>query len=868
VFRTILKISFRNFLMHFRSVFALIIGLSVPSMLLVGGLSLNDTISNWIRGSFEKNFGVVDAYVENQRSNIFLRLPVGQQVLSSLRERQEILSVLPVFETMVRLEYNDRMINCLAIGVIAEDLSNFVGSELHLPEKGVIVSKDLAQFLKIKEGEKVFINTAKETLELLVSQIGESGFLNFRGDHLQYSGTIFVNVSDLEPSFGFPTRVYLHLAGSLEEHEQITAKLEQELRLSAVALKSRLSNSPANKALGYLTISFSGFSLIAALILVYIFTQSFLDERKTTVITLRTIGFKSTSIFATLLNEGFFYLIAANLLGGILGVFVGDFLLKRLLKVSSILSSEVFFLVPQLSLQISPVTLILGVLGGLALPLAILMWRLWNSTHKPPAQLFRIEQDSGSAFGIKRWHIGILVLSVALFLMLLYSKFWLALFLLAVFGILLILPSVYLSFAFGVLLIFAVSLAQPGETVTAWDILQRALVLFVSSWMIFFSLLNPLRKLFSKSLSRSSVSAFIAVSYVERHRRNTLVISSMFSLLLFVMILVLCIPYNMQRFVKERLQTGLFGYDFMVIYNPLKLIFARGEIEVAEGLKDPARVYVGQMNDDLIAFADSSFLKSAVIPVEKNTEWRKDLLEAGTLVLGYFNDSTQPKRIEGSLKSLFGFTDSELMVFNVIDSFDMRQLMVPVKYVASTNSLPKRVRLIPVLLGRVDRDKVAQVKEFYNKRFDFPLYVTEELNRLFSGIDLLVQTAVMLLYFGLISGFSGIAFHTVRSIVLRRRLSGVLTAVGMSSREIGAAFILENIIVASLGIVVGVFAGLLASRDVIDLIFTLFGSGRFVFPVWQLLGLVLAVYAVVIVVIALPVILKRKIIAEVLRTQE
>lgn len=853
--------------MHFRSIFALIIGLSVPSMLLVGGLSLNDTISNWLKRSLDKNFGVADAYVENPRSNIFFRLPVDQQAVSSLREREEIFSVLPVFETMVRLEYDGRMIDCLAVGVIAQDLSEFVGSGLHLPEKGVIISKDLAQVLKIKESEKVVINTAKETVELLVSQIGEDGFLNFRGDHLQYSGAIFVNLSDLQPPFGFPTRVYLHLAGSFEKHEEITTQLQRELKLNAVAMKARLLNSPANKALGYLTISFSGFSLIAALILVYIFTQSFLDERKTTTITLRTIGFKATDIFATLLIEGLFYLIAANLIGGIFGLFVGGFLLKRLLKISIALSQGSSFIVPQLSLQISPLTLMLGVLGGLAVPLTILMWRIWSSTHKPPAQLLRIEQESNSAFGIRRY-MGILVLGVAVILIFLYSRFWLALLLLAVFGILLILPSIHLSLAFGVLLIFVVSFIQPDETVTAWDILQRASVFFVAGWLIFFSLLNPLRKLFSKSLSRSSVSAFIAVSYVERHRRNTLVISSMFSLLLFVMVLVLCIPYNMQRFVKERLQTGLFGYDFMVVYNPLKLIFARGEIEVAEGLKDPARVYVGQMNDDIIAFTDSSFLESALVPVEKNTQWRKDLLDTGALVLGYFNDRTRPQKIEGNVRSLFGFGDSESMVFTVIDSFDMRQLMVPVKYVASTNSLPKRVRLVPVLLGRVDKDKVAQVKEFYSKRFDFPLYVTEELNRLFGGIDLLVQTAVTLLYFGLISGFSGIAFHTVRSIVLRRHLSGVLTAVGMSSREIGAAFILENIIVASLGIVIGVFAGSLASKDVIELIFTLFGSGRFVFPVWQLLGLVFAVYAVVIVVIALPVILKRKIIAEALRTQE
>ncbi|MEJ5230354.1 MAG: FtsX-like permease family protein [Pseudothermotoga sp.] len=868
MFRTILKISLRNFLMHLKAIFALIVGLSVPSMLLVGGLSLNDTVGSWIKRSFEKNFGKADAYAENPKSNVFFRVPLDQQVTASIKDFQGVLGVLPVFETMVRVEYSGKMVDCLAVGVMPKDLADFVASEIDLPERGAIVSKDLAQSLKVKESEKISVNTPKGTVELTVVKIGEEGFLNFRGDHLQYSGTIFVNLKDLEPSFGFPTKLYLHLAGTAEEHEQITSQLKDALKLSVVPMKSRLLNSPANKALGYLTIAFSGFSLIASLILVYIFTQSFLEERKTTTVTLRTIGFNAMNIFLILLIEGFFYLAIASLLGGVLGLFVGEFLLKRLLMVSNVFSDGAFFSVPELSLQISPLTLVLGIFGGLAVPMMILISRTWKITHRPPAQLLRDEQADRSVFGLKRWHIGVLILSVASFLFIFYSKFWLALLLLAVIGLLLVLPSVYLSLVLGVFLIFLVWFIKPGDNLSAWDILQRAGTFFVAGWLIFFSILNPIRSLFSKYLSKSSVSAFIALSYVERRRRNTLVISSMFSLLLFVMVLVMCIPYNMQKFVREKLQTGLFGYDFMVIYNPLKLVFVKGELEVAEGLKSPARVYVGQMNDDVIAFVDSAFLQNAIVPIETSTDWRNQLLEAEAVVVGHFGEGFQSREVDGKVKSLFGFGDLEEVTLRVVDSFDMRQLMVPVKYVASINSVPRRVRLIPVLLGKVDFEKVAQVKEFYSRRFDFPIYITEELKRLFSGIDLLIQTAVMLLYFGLISGFSGIAFHTLRSIVLRKRLSGVLMAIGMSNKEIGVAFVLENIVIASLGMIVGIFAGLLASKDVIELILTLFGSGKFFLPLWQLVGLIAAVYAIVVVVVVLPVILKQKAIARALVTEE
>lgn len=865
---TILKISWRNFLMHLRSVLALIVGLSVPSMLLVGGLSLNDTIANWIKRSLDENFGVADAYIENPRGNIFFRSPLDQQIVESIRNRQGVLAVLPVHETVVRVEHAGKMVDCLAISVLPKDLAEFVASDIDLPENTVIVSKDLAQLLNIKEKDKIFVNTPSDLLELEVVRVGESGFLNFRGDHLQYNGTIFVNLKDLESPFGFPTRVYLNLAGKIEEHEKLAAQLREDLKIRVVPMKSRLLESPANKALGYLTIAFSGFSLIASLILVYIFTRSFIEERNTTTVTLRIIGFKSEHIFAVLSIEGFLYLLLASILGGTLGMFIGDFLLKRLKLVSSVLSDGIFFNAPQLSLHVTPLSLVLGVLGGLALPFTILILQIWKITHRPPAQLLRFEQDVGHTRALKRWHLGSALLSVAFLLMVFYFKFWLASLILAIFGVLLIFPSVNLSLGMGLFLVFLVYFVRPGENLTGWDILQRAGAFFVATWLIFLPVVSIARRFFSRVLSRSSVSAFIALSYVERRRRSTFVISSMFSLLLFVMVLVLCIPHNMESFIREKLRSGLFGYNFMVITNPLKLIFTRSEPEVAEGLKNPARVYVGQLNNDVIAFVDPSFLQTAIVPIEKNSEWRTKLLEAGTVVVGHFGEGFQQRTVEGKVRSLFGFGDVETVSFTVIDSFDMRQLMVPVKYVASVNSMPKRVRLIPVLLGKVEPNSASQMKEFYNKRFDFPLYITEELNRLFSGIDLLVQTAVMLLYFGLLSGFSGIAFHTVRSIALRRHLSGVLNAIGMSNKEIGSAFVLENVVVASLGIVVGTVAGLLSSKDVIETIFSMFGSGKFVLPTWQLLILLFAVYIVVTVLVVVPVILRRETVASALRAQE
>ncbi|MFN3283409.1 MAG: ABC transporter permease, partial [Pseudothermotoga sp.] len=347
---------------------------------------------------------------------------------------------------------------------------------------------------------------------------------------------------------------------------------------------------------------------------------------------------------------------------------------------------------------------------------------------------------------------------------------------------------------------------------------------------------------------------------------------SMFSLIVFVMTLVVTIPYNVQNFVQNRLESGLFGYDFMVIRNPLKLIFSKSELEIADSLNSYSRIYIAEFENDLIAFVDESFLQKASLPFETNERWREKLLEPGKAIVGYLrkSDSSQMigKTVTGRVRSPFRIGGTKVMDFEIIDAFDMRQAMIPIKYVASINTIPKEVRVIPVLLARVEPQKVTQVKNFYSKLFDFPVYITEELNRLFTGINMLIQTAVALLYFGLISGFSGIAFHSLRSVIVRKRLTGTLRAVGMSSKSVSLAFIVENIVIASLGILVGCFAGYLESRDVSKLIFKLFGSGDFVFPIKNFLFLLGAIYAVILVVISLPVVLTKKSPAEALRAPE
>ncbi|MGB9922600.1 MAG: FtsX-like permease family protein [Pseudothermotoga sp.] len=871
---SILKIAFRNFRMHIKTALVLIVGIGVPAMLIVGGLSINDTIANWITSSFSKNFGSADAFVENRRNNIFMKMVLDEQTVSSLKDFPAVEKILPVSETLGRIEFNGKTLDCLIIALRHEDLQSFLGKRIDLSEGRVIVSKTIADFLNLSKNDEITVNIGAGEERFVVGGIGEEGFLNFRGENLHYAGTVFVHLDDLSKFVNFPTRVYLSLRGEIKEHQTIVEELRRSLNVRAVAMKANLLNSPATKALGYLTIAFSGFSILASFVLVYLFAQSFVEERTTVMATLRILGMKANHIAATLLIEGLAYLIVSGIFGGTLGIFLARYLLNRFLATTSVFSAGFGPVFNDVKLHVSPLTVFLGVSAGLIVPILIFARRILQITRRSPMQMLATFQSESQSFTFRRFRkiIGAGMCVFGIILVLALKSFWL-------FGLLSIFVGTFLIFfhpavslVLGIVAIGVVSYFAPSEVIGGWEILQRGAVFFVGSWLIFIYAIVLMRKFLSKSLVKTPVSSFIALSYVERNIKNSFVIASMFSLIVFVMTLVVTVPHNIQNFVQSRLERGLFGYNFMVVRNPLKLIFSKSELEISENLTSYSRIYVAEFENDLIAFVDENFLKSALVPFEINKQWRERLLEPGKAIAGYSqkDEATKliGKTVTGRVRSPFRIGGTRVMDLEIIDAFDMRQAMVPVKYVVSINSVPNEVRVIPVLLAKVEPQKISEAKDFYNKLFDFPIYINEELNRLFTGINMLIQTAIALLYFGLISGFSGIAFHSLRSVIVRKRLIGTLRAVGMSNRSVSIAFILENIVIASLGIVVGCFAGYLESRDVSKLIFTIFGSGEFSFPLRNFSILLTAIYAVIIVVVSLPIILTKKSPAEALRAPD
>ncbi len=165
-------------------------------------------------------------------------------------------------------------------------------------------------------------------------------------------------------------------------------------------MKANLLNSPATKALGYLTIAFSGFSILASFVLVYLFAQSFVEERTTVMATLRILGMKANHIAATFLIEGLAYLVVSGIFGGTLGIFLARYLLNRFLATTNVFSAGFGVGFGEIQLYISPLTIFLGVSAGLIVPILIFSRRILQITRKSPMQMLATFQSESQSFHV------------------------------------------------------------------------------------------------------------------------------------------------------------------------------------------------------------------------------------------------------------------------------------------------------------------------------------------------------------------------------------------------------------------------------------------------------------------------------------
>ena len=121
-----------------------------------------------------------------------------------------------------------------------------------------------------------------------------------------------------------------------------------------------------------------------------------------------------------------------------------------------------------------------------------------------------------------------------------------------------------------------------------------------------------------------------------------------------------------------------------------------------------------------------------------------------------------------------------------------------------------------------------------------PLYADDIIKVISAMIDGIINILRSFLYFGMVVGIAGIAILMFRALYERKRIIGMLKAIGYTKSHIFQSFFIETSFIVLLGIVLGVIAGILTSQQFL----TVLNFSELEIPLSIPWGLLLSVCAV------------------------
>ncbi|PLV59406.1 FtsX-like permease family protein [Thermotoga sp. KOL6] len=842
----VLKIAWRNFTKNLRISFVVILGLAISLSLVTGAFSLSDSINAWKWERIRKNFGKVDAVAEPKNPSFFLFSFTASKIEDSEIEKlkEQVKKVLPVLETTARL--NDAL-DVLVIATNPDELSDFVEEKIRLEPGEAIVGEAIANALNLKLGNKITLLFPSGKKVFTVKMIGESGFLNFKGETASMPGSVFIHVSD-SPSRNFPSKCYLHYGLPLEKHAEVS--LSTGLRVRNI--KYDFLKSPVNRSLTYVTLAFSGISIFVGFLVFYMFCEDVIRDRNFTLVTLRKIGIQKRKEWGLLLLEGFMYSLISASIGTTLGVFVGKFLLNRFQTVVETLSST-FLSIDKVSFHLSLRTIFLSLGLGIIFPMILFSLKAREVTSKPPVYRELEEKTSLSSKSF------ILMLSVGMFLFF-FSNFRLLSLALISLALVVKFKNAFLLLGFGtlnLLLGILTKITLESESAFLLSALNKGLTIFLGITLLTFSIVLFSRKILEHLVSNGNLPLLIGFSYVQRFPKKGITIALTFAFLIFSVTIFDILSASADLFVEKKIKSGLFGYNFLVLENPFKSFLGNVSIPVHEELKDPSMAYLylfkTNFGEKTIAFVDEQFLKGSNLKLSAGTA--KSLRSPNAVLVG---DEISETVIKGTLKSLLPLGGRKEETFKIVGKYNKNDYLVPVDMISLSKNKPNSVKPIMVLLGKVIKDNSLEIKKFYLSKFSYPFFLDEELAKLYSGIEGLVDVIKFIFFFGFLSAISGLILFVLKSYLSRVRIMGTLRAVGMKASQLMMSFLIEHLSFLIGGIIVGTISGSLMGVSVAETMSENLGTFIVSVPIDSILLFLLIILTIAVSVMTIPIYLISK----------
>lgn len=868
----VLRIALRNFVKHWGVALLAILGTMVATMLLVGGLSLNDSVQKYLQTKIRRNLGKIDIVVKDKADTIFFPRALKLEKLEAyVRRFSQVVEFTPAKVAQVTVRIGNKYTDLFSIELSREFLK-FVGSE----ERGAILSYDTAQAFGVTVGDEVEVITAKGNFKVAIDALGEDE-LNFRGETASANGTLFLP-PELFSEFGVyplkePNTLFIRTNLPIERHREFARELEREGTIRVSTPKYRLQTSPLNRIIGYLFIGFSGFSVLSSFLFVSSFFGILTEERKRSLGVLRALGYSRLRMFAILFLEGTLYLALASTVGASVGVGFGRFLLWR---INSFRRTDDLFAFVQdtVPFHVTPRSVILAVVIALIVPISLLIARSLEFSRLTPVALYSDRTEK-----LTRRRFVEIVLAL-LFVASTALHSWRSLLL----SFLVVVPMLYrsniLSFTYGLAIILS-TLGMVGEG-GGLDFLIRAGYFLVGSVFLTFSVLPYAKRLFERV---KSVPTILALAYIEKYKTRNFAMFLIYSVTLILILISAVVPHSIAEYIVSKKNEGAFGYNFIIIENPIKTFFGsyrylrdKDFVSKFEKIIPLQLVQVdlpGVPKTFTFIVSGPEIFENLVLPSEelmrklreKSREGIEDktVFIAEELPLKLREGDTVELQVKGVLPGVSAKLKEQ---FNVMGTYRREDALLPMDGLIVWNR-----SVFGSLKGYAgvvrDAQAALEAQEFVTRKFDGAFYITGEIEKLYAAINNLVNMALQLFYIGFISGFAGLAIITFRNVYARRREIGMLRAIGSSGDVVFKIFLYEALSIVVVASVVASVATVFIVLDLRTFIAPLLRDFKIIVPLAKVLLTVLSVFGITGLFVAVPASLTDRVTpSEALRTYD
>ncbi len=884
--KKIRKIAFRNLFRKKAQTILIILGSMIGTAMITGSLGINDSMSLFLYSQIKNDLGPIDEiiYKGNQDKYSSFQKGIVDGFCQEAQSNLFIDGCLNTYYMEGSLSFTSTRIKNpltdISVKIIAFDFSNLNFFDIQNKNANkFIISQNLKEKIASVGNGELFLSEQANSL----FDIGKPKFkiteyvttdniprLNAISSNFEGNYTMFIDIDEFYQFFPekendinlmMISNTGDWLKGNTMTKNVISFFKKSDLsslgyQMYAVKLDSLQKVGNAN--IGYLFLFLSVFSIISGIFLMISTYSMMAKEREIEIGMLRAVGYFKADIGKMFFLEGIFYSVLSTCFGIFAGIFLTKFILSRItgfvLKISNRFLNAIGsnFLsmneIPDFEFYISNQNIIVSFLIGIFISLIIIFFYSKKISKTGIVNAIRGNETYFSAKHRQQLFTRILLILISLFIVfqgidngdLLFSSL----------GFIILFIGIALNqlkkkkFLFNLILISTIVITIFLEVDVFSNaeyaliiVMMKPFILLISLPILLLRNLEVLRSLFSSRFFSKLTDPFItkiAFAYPKKEKGKTRLIVTIYSLVLFIIVIVTVIPHSQMIGIKKSSETLFWGYDAFIPD------FLNSNKNYKEDIKNKAFTNDIQEITGFIIETSSGTQRAFLIPQNFNFPYQqgkwypasdsntlteaidklKENKRAYIVISGRENETTETGSKQIQLSD--NFIKLGTFFFDNITFFQGILLTDETQIQTEDFSQYDLIKFS----GKTDEEINKNKEEFriYSEKNGLFAITNDDVIEISAiAIQGMIKILNAFLYFGMIIGIMGISITMYRAFYDRKKTIGMLKALGFTKRQIFLSFLTETTIIVVIGLFIGITSGIISGEQ-INTVFSQLGA--------------------------------------------